>query len=105
MLSLEMRRAALESRRRSVRDRELLRLYGITLERYERMLDAQGGVCAICKLPETAKHARNLAVDHDHDTGAIRALLCMRCNTVLGVLRDSPELAERLAEYLETHRN
>lgn len=104
MFADELRRAERESRRRLVKDRTLRRLYGITLEQYERMLTAQDGVCAICHMPETTKFGQHLAVDHDHATGKIRALLCMRCNTTLGVLRDNPELAERLLEYLELHR-
>jgi len=62
--------------------------FGLTEEAYEALLRGQGGVCAICKLPERS-HSRfgkvlRMAVDHDHETGAVRGLLCFRCNTALG---------------------
>ena len=56
------------------------RLFGITLEDYNRMLDEQGGVCDICKKPP---QKYRLAVDHDHKTGAVRGLLCVHCNRSL----------------------
>lgn len=59
-----------------------LKRYGLTPADYAAMLVAQGGACAICRLPEKAD--RNLAVDHDHETGIVRALLCNRCNVLLG---------------------
>lgn len=74
-------------------------IYGIDLDEYERMLAVQGGVCAICDQPEKAKN-RLLCVDHDHQTGVVRGLLCTRCNTALG----SYELMarnERAMRYLE----
>lgn len=79
---------------------------GITLEDYERLLEEQGGVCAICKQPETqTRHGRikELAVDHDHTTGLVRALLCHACNVAIGYLRDDPDLARSVANYLENH--
>jgi hypothetical protein len=74
--------------------------YGITLEDYERMLDEQGGVCAICGL---ASPDKPLCVDHNHQSGAVRGLLCNPCNTILGRWRDSPEVAERAKQYLLKH--
>ena len=56
----------------------------MTLEDYERMFDAQGGVCAICGKPRPEE--RTLHVDHDHETGEIRGLLCFSCNNALGRL-------------------
>ena len=80
--------------------------FGLSLENYNAMLEAQGGVCAICKQPET--HKRNgklkaLAVDHHHGTGKIRALLCCDCNTGIGKLKDSPEILIAAAEYIRRH--
>ncbi len=82
--------------------------FGITVEEYDDMLEAQGGVCVICRCPE--KHKRNgkvirLAVDHDEETGAVRALLCSWCNTAIGGLRHDPELCRAAAQYLEEHSN
>lgn len=62
--------------------------YNITPEEYERLFEAQGGLCAICRQSETIKTGagalRRLAVDHDHATDRVRGLLCYRCNSALG---------------------
>lgn len=63
------------------RDRKLKQKFGISLEVYESLLEAQNGVCAICGEADPQKA---LAVDHDHDTGRIRGLLCTPCNRSLG---------------------
>jgi Recombination endonuclease VII len=72
---------------RARKNAELRREHGITLADYEAQLAEQGGVCAICGTgePRAGKH---FAVDHDHASGARRGLLCMFCNTRLGVLED-----------------
>lgn len=67
-----------------VRKWNLKALHGLTPEQYDEMLLAQGGVCAICKRPEPSKRQAHLSVDHDHDTGKIRGLLCFGCNISLG---------------------
>ena len=87
----------------------LLRKFGITLERYHEMKAAQGGGCAICGKDETrpigkgvrAKAPMYLAVDHDHETGEVRGLLCGHCNMGLGHFRDSSALLTKAALYLE----
>ena len=84
---------------------KLLRQYDLTVEQYEDMLAAQGGVCAICRKPEAAVHwqnnkVRNLAVDHDHASGVVRGLLCHRCNRVLGLLEDDVDLIQSARQYL-----
>jgi hypothetical protein len=69
------------------RDRQLMRLYGMTREDYNALLVKQEGRCALCGQPETAKRwgkPMTLAVDHDHETKEIRGLLCSRCNRSLG---------------------
>src|SRR6476469_6189244 len=68
-----------------VRKSHLKRTYGITFEEYDFMLDRQNGVCAICK----GVHGRRLAVDHNHETGKVRGLLCGSCNAALFLLEDS----------------
>lgn len=75
-------------------------LYGITLEQKEALLRAQGGGCAICG---KVKHAEISAwnVDHDHDTGRVRGILCMLCNLLLGKAKDDPEILRSAAGYLE----
>ena len=73
------------------------KLYGISEERYTELWAQQGGVCAICLQDDEAK---GLGVDHDHETGEVRGLLCTNCNTALGLLRDRPFLLSRAKEYL-----
>jgi len=71
----------------------------MTLDDYERMLAAQGGVCAICLEPRPEE--RTLHVDHDHETGAIRGRLCFRRNNAIGDLREDFELFQRAADHLD----
>jgi hypothetical protein len=78
--------------------------YGVTAQVFDDLVERQGGVCAICgRVPPERHGARRLFLDHDHVTGAVRAALCGSCNIALGMIRDSPELAEKLAEYLRQH--
>lgn len=74
--------------------------YNLTLEEYDAKLAAQGGACAVCGGPPTTGR---FYVDHDHQTGAVRDLLCHGCNVALGMVKDSPELCEKLAKYLRRH--
>lgn len=80
------------------------RLYGITVEQFNARLSEQGGVCAICRRPESdlgsSGRLRPLSVDHDHVTGAVRGLLCNRCNGMLGYARDSVETLKGAIAYL-----
>lgn len=71
--------------------------YGICHEDFVTMLNEQNGVCAICRQPEPT--GRNLAVDHCHDTGKVRGLLCFGCNTALGRL-NTEDLLMKAVEYL-----
>jgi len=82
-----------EERRRA----NLKHSYGMTLEEYQERFDAQNGVCAICSEAEPRKM---LAVDHCHVSGQLRALLCTKCNTGIGLFRDDPTLLERAIAYL-----
>lgn len=66
------------------------------------MFRAQGGVCAICERAPYPKGAP-LVVDHDHVTGAVRALLCGPCNSALGLMGDKPDRLESAAVYLMYH--
>lgn len=83
------------------RDVRLLEAYGITLDEYASILEAQGGVCAICG----GERTYNLDVDHDHALGsgrqAVRGLLCKACNRrLLPAAKDSPDNLLRAIEYL-----
>ena len=93
-------RATPQAKRKS-REYHLGRTFGLTIEEYEAMLAAQGGVCAICERPPRADIS--LHVDHDHDTGAVRGLVCFRCNNALGDFNDDPSLVARAAAYLHRH--
>lgn len=86
------------------RRRRRLALYGLTEADYERMKDEQGGVCAICGGTQSrADSDGELVVDHDHATGAVRALLCGLCNTGIGALRDDPTILAAAIAYLRKH--
>ncbi len=74
------------------------RLYGLDASAYDAMLERQRSVCAICGGVQSS--GRNLAVDHDHGTGAVRGLLCGNCNNGLGRFKDSGPLLVKAAEYL-----
>ena len=93
----EYRREYRQRRLVEERNAYLLRTFGIEIADYERMLAAQGGGCAICgKRPGKI----SLHVDHDHESGAIRGLLCVGCNNTLGQFRDSAELLARASNYV-----
>lgn len=81
----------------------LKRAYGIAKVTYMQMFEAQGGVCAICKKPEGHSRFKNLAVDHDHETGKVRSLLCHRCNAGLGNFYDALPLLREAVRYLDRH--
>ncbi len=81
--------------------------YGLTPAQYEQMFEAQRGLCAICGNPETRRGSggqpRRLSVDHDHRTGAVRELLCGRCNSVTWAVEESPEMLDAVRAYLLRH--
>lgn len=84
----------------------LMRYYDMPLVEYQERLLAQKGVCAICEKPEIAVHhgkIRVLSVDHDHETGATRDLLCSYCNSLLGQAKDSREVLLAALKYLDKH--
>lgn len=88
------------------KDWDLTRRFGISLVDYEDMFEAQGGKCAICDQPETQKRngvVKALAVDHNHETGKVRGLLCTDCNTGIGNLKDSLDVLKAAIAYLEQH--
>jgi hypothetical protein len=89
--------SAVHSRR--TRHKELRRRYGITLAEYEARLAAQGSRCACCGSEDPG--GPSFRVDHDHATGAIRGLLCNRCNSGIGMLGDTPEGVAKALTYLQ----
>lgn len=88
------------------RKRRYMQKYGITLEQYSQMLESQKGECAICECHESQSMqgiVRQLAVDHDHVTGKVRALLDNKCNAILGHSNDSVLLLTKCIAYLAEH--
>jgi Recombination endonuclease VII len=85
-------------RKAADRDGHLRRKYGITLADYEQMLENQRGGCGICGAPPGDV---SLHVDHDHLTGEIRGLLCVKCNNAIGAFHESHDLFQAAADYLE----
>lgn len=92
-----------EQRRITTRRCHLKREYGITNEQYDAMFEDQQGRCAICGTDKPTGKWKCFAVDHNHETGAVRALLCNECNRGIGLLKDSAELLRKAAEYLDSH--
>jgi hypothetical protein len=89
------------------KDSDLQRRFGITLFDYSQMLLAQNGKCAICK--GTDGGTRNgepkaLAVDHDHETGKVRGLLCEACNQAIGKMKEEPKIILSSLDYLCQHK-
>jgi hypothetical protein len=83
--------------------RYTLQKYDLTVDQYNNMLTEQVGVCKICGQPETSVSRgalRSLSVDHCHDTGKVRGLLCYRCNTSIGRMNDDPDLLQKAVDYL-----
>lgn len=95
---------------RKKRERSLktsCRKYGITIEHYEKMHEAQSGLCAICKKPETRRHKGilcRLSIDYCHATGEVRELLCDACNTAIGRVNDDLDLLWACFAYLVKHK-
>lgn len=82
------------------RKRHLRKYYDITPEIYDDMLREQDGVCGICR---SDNNGRVLCVDHNHETGEIRGLLCGNCNVGIGRLKDSAVLVESALRYLQKY--
>jgi hypothetical protein len=78
--------------------RSTKKLYGLEYTDYLAMLENQNGVCAIC---HEAPDKRNLNIDHNHETGEIRGLLCIKCNRAIGLMKDDINLFQSAIEYLQ----
>jgi hypothetical protein len=92
----------------AVKPKRIFRTHGVTATEYKRMLEKQGGVCAICKEPESRKQhgvVIPLCVDHDHATGKIRELLCSRCNLRVGGIEAQSPIAKLCRDYLRRHNS
>jgi len=79
--------------------------YGMTQQEYDSLVEAQGNLCEICQRPETSITKKTgvvhpLSVDHDHETNAVRGLLCGACNRMLGCAGDDITVLRSAIEYL-----
>ena len=83
-----------------LREWKLKHLYGITLEKYNQILYNQSGRCLICGVHHIELN-KNLTVDHNHETGEVRGLLCMHCNLMLGYAKEDLKILKKAIEYLE----
>jgi hypothetical protein len=101
------RNAYARERNRKIRDKRREEQYGYTPEQFDALRLKQGGGCAICGTTRIVNgrwksdDGLDLHVDHDHVTGAVRGLLCNRCNVALGLLDDDPDRLQQAAEYLK----
>jgi len=94
-----------ELRKTTSRKFHLKKKYGLSLEEYQQMWEEQGGVCKVCGRPEgrvtnPEGKVSSLSVDHNHETGEVRGLLCHACNTALGQLNEDPAIIQNLLGYL-----
>lgn len=75
--------------------------YGLTIEEVEYQLSVQNNLCATCSKPIHLEHDKEKAcVDHNHETGQIRALLCNHCNRALGLVLEDTKTLENMIKYL-----
>lgn len=101
-----VRRVGVEVARRSTRKAQMKRTYGITLDDYDKMVADRGGACDICGcVPTEDTHKKSLCVDHDHETGEIRGLLCSACNAAIGLFKDDPAVLSKAIAYLKGARH
>ena len=85
------------------KDFKLKKAYGISFQEYKEMLHAQEGRCAICGTTDTGKR-KAFAVDHCHDCGEVRGLLCGSCNTAIGLLKEDLDVMQRAMDYVKYHQ-
>lgn len=91
-----------EDYKKYLKRRNLFNVYGISMNDYDKLLAEQEGMCAACSGPPTGRGVLHL--DHDHETGQIRGLLCHHCNAALGMALDRVERLEMLIAYLDKHK-
>ena len=96
-IAADQRRYAPAARRRK---------YNLTKEQHDALIQAQGNRCKVCGVHADQEHYKTLAIDHCHETGKVRGLLCAKCNTAIGQFRDDPKIILNAAKYvLEAKRD
>ena len=96
------RKANPDARRKHQQDSVRRRIYNLTPEQYDALLEVQGGRCAICQADQP-RGKGTWHVDHDHACGCVRGLLCSPCNTGIGHLADNADRLRQAAIYIDTH--
>lgn len=92
-----------ENNKDQMRDKAIQKKYGVTQEWYEETFLAQGGKCAICQAEKAGGRGKRFHIDHCHKTGAVRGLLCFKCNAILGHAQDNISVLDAAKEYLLAH--
>ena len=80
--------------------------FNMSLDEYNSLLEAQGHKCAICGQPEMVTRngiPKMMCIDHDHETGKVRGLLCNNCNRGIGLIGESPDWLQKAINYLSLH--
>jgi hypothetical protein len=90
-----------KARRRRQQARRQEKVFGITLEEKELLIEFQGGGCICAEWTGYNGSTRSLSTDHDHGTGVVRGALCKHCNDLLGRVKDDPRYFQRMIAYLE----
>ena len=85
-------------------NRQIKHRYGISIIEYMKILQSQNNCCAICKVEQSGYKNKRLSVDHCHQTGRVRGLLCDYCNNAIGKFKDNPILSKNATEYLIMHQ-
>lgn len=95
------KQANLDKVRVTSRARNLRKKYGLTPEQFDSMLKACDGRCQICKVVLSEITNESVCIDHDHQTGAVRGVICNRCNRMVGLAHDNPAILQQAARYLK----
>jgi hypothetical protein len=104
--NIRLRKLNPERYKKYDRQRNLKKKFGITAQEYEHLFTVQNGCCAICGKQEVSilnGKVKRLSVDHDHQSGEIRGLLCSNCNTALGLFQDNITILKQAIDYLRLH--
>jgi Recombination endonuclease VII len=86
------------------RNQYVLWKFDLTPTEYKRLVELHGNACAICRKPNQTSDGRGLSVDHDHETGRNRGLLCNACNQAMGLLKEDEVIIWNMLEYLKKHK-
>jgi hypothetical protein len=94
------RRDTVPEQKEYERTAKLMAKYGLTHEDYLRLLKEQDGKCAICRTDNPRQRSEHFHIDHNHETGEIRGLLCSPCNQGLGYFQENVEVMAKAIAYL-----